>query len=166
MEGLIIQKGKEGMDKKIFVLIGIAAGLILLFIGNGSAGIFAKKEDATVSAYNEVEYEASLVEKIERICGKVKGAGEVSVALTLDGSYKSVLVQNSERNEGKQAHEYVLVGSGSSESAVTIGYTPPEILGIGIVCEGGDSAGVRKEIIALVSAAFDIPSNRIYVTSS
>ena len=160
------KKGKEGIDKKIFILVGIAAGLLLLFFGNGSGELISKKEDATVSAYNEAAYEASLTEKIEKICGKVKGAGEVSVALTLDGSFKSVLVQNSESNDGKQAHEYVLVGSGSSESAVTIGYTPPAILGVGIVCEGGNSASVRKEIIALVSAAFDIPSNRIYVTAS
>lgn len=160
------QKNKESIDKKIFIIIGIAAGLILLFVGNSSSTFFMKAEETAVSTYDEREYEAILTEKIEKICSKVNGAGEVSVALTLDGSYKSVLVQNSESNDGKQAHEYVLVGSGSSESAVTIGYTPPEILGVGIVCEGGNSARVRKEIIALVSAAFDIPSNKIYVTAS
>jgi len=163
----MMQKNKEGIDKKLIIIVGMVAGLSLLLFGNGFFGSFgAKNEDVAVSAYDETAYEAALTKKIEDICGKVRGAGKVSVAVTLDGSFKSVLVQNLENNEGTQKREYVLVGSGSSESAVTVGYSPPKILGIGIVCEGGASATVRKEIIALISATFDLPSNKIYVTAS
>ena len=163
------QKNKEGADKKVIIIVGIIAGLALLLFGNGAFGSFEEKNgeiSVLASNYDEAAYEAALTKKIEDICSKVKGAGEVSVAVTLDGSFKSVLVQNLESNDGTQRREYVLVGSGSSESAVTVGYSPPKILGIGIVCEGGDSARVRKEIIALVSATFDLPSNKIYVTAS
>ncbi len=167
MEAKMTRRDKDGIDKRPIIMIGIAAGLALLLLGNGAFGVFGKREEKIeVSAYDEAAYEAALVEKIEKICSKVKGAGEVSVAVTLDGSFKSVLVQNMQSNEGTSRTEYVLVGSGSSESAVTIGYTPPRILGVGIVCEGGESATVKKEIIALVSATFDLPSNKIYVTSS
>ena len=159
-------KDKGWKNKKLIVILGIAAGFLLLLIGNGAIGIFDEKTEETVSVSDERAYEEALVLKIENICSKVRGAGEVSVAVTLDGSFKSVLVQNMHSDEGTNKREYVLVGSGSSESAVTIGYTPPEILGIGIVCDGGDSAAVRREIIELVSAAFDIPTNKIYVTAS
>ena len=159
-------KDKEKKDKRPLIIIGIAAGLVLLLIGNGALDMVFPKDDAAVSTYDETAYEAALTKKIEDICSKVRGAGKVSVAVTLDGSFKSVLVQNLENNEGTQKREYVLVGSGSSESAVTVGYSPPQILGVGIVCEGGNNARVCKEIIALVSAAFDIPSNKIYVTAS
>jgi hypothetical protein len=40
---------------------------------------------------------------------------------------------------------------------------PPAISGIDIVCEGGGDAAVRAEVIALLSAAYDVGSNRIYV---
>lgn len=154
-------------DKKPLLFIIIALGVALLFVGNGALGFLDKKDDSTVSTeYDETAYEAELTAKIENICRRVRGAGNVSVAVSLDGSFKSVLVQNMQSNDGTKRQEYVLIGSGSSESAVTIGYTPPKILGVGIVCDGGSDASVRREIIELVSAAFNIPTNKIYVTAS
>ena len=102
---------------------------------------------------------------MEELCSKVRGAGNVSVAVTLDGSYRAIYAQNfSDGSNVKR--EYLLVGSGSNESALLVGYSPPQILGIGIVCSGGASASVRAEIIALVSATLDLPTNKIYVTAS
>jgi len=153
----------------IFIVIGIAAGVILLLMGGGTS--FFSREDkeidvsVDVKEYDEVRYEAELIKKVEELCSKVRGAGNVSVAVTLDGSYRAIYAQNfSDGSNVKR--EYLLVGSGSNESALLVGYSPPQILGIGIVCSGGASASVRAEIIALVSATLDLPTNKIYVTAS
>jgi len=159
---------KEQNTVKLLLVFGIAVGVLLLLIGNGVLSR-DEGESAEVSAlYDERQYEAELVAKIENICKKIKGVGEISVAVTLDGSFKTVLAQNSQSNATGSGHrqEYVLIGSGSSESAIPIGYSPPEILGIGVVCTGGGDPKVRLEIISLISATFDLPSNKIYVTAS
>lgn len=159
----------KGQSRKLIIIIGIALGVLFLLLGSG---IFEQvpKDTETTGQYDEAAYEYELTEKIRNICSCVRGAGNVSVAVKLDGSFKAVYAQNSEIgfSGGSNTHksEYVFVGGGSSECAVLIGYSPPEILGVGIVCDGGGNASVRAEIIALVSATFDLPTNKIYVTSS
>ena len=150
------------------VIMGLVVGVLLLLFGSTS---FASKDESNTEAsseirqYDEQKYEEELIEKIEYICSKVKGAGKVSVALTLDGSYRAIYAQNF-TNGSNVKSEYLLVGSGSNESALLVGYSPPQILGIGIVCSGGASASVRAEIVSLISATFDLPTNKIYVTAS
>jgi stage III sporulation protein AG len=163
---------KNNRSEKIsnaVVVLGIVIGVILLLFGGGGAFFSKQKQSTDVSAevreYDEIKYEEELVRKIEAICSQVKGAGKVSVAVTLDGSYRAIYAQNSSDGANVKK-EYLLVGSGSSESALLVGYSPPKILGVGVVCSGGVNAAVRAEMIALISATLDLPTNKIYVTAS
>lgn len=163
------EKNKKSLkNSNAIIIIGIVIGIALLILGGGS--LFSKSNESTdvsseVREYDEVKYEEELVRKIELICSQVKGAGKVSVAVTLDGSYRAIYAQNLTDGSSSKK-EYLLVGSGSSESALLVGYSPPKILGVGVVCSGGVSASVRAEIIALISATLDLPTNKIYVTAS
>ena len=163
------EKSKKTLKNSNAVIgIGIVIGVALLILGGSS--FFQKSNKSTdvsseVREYDEVKYEEELVRKIELICSQVKGAGSVSVAVTLDGSYRAIYAQNLTDGSSTKK-EYLLVGSGSSESALLVGYSPPKILGVGVVCSGGVSASVRAEIIALISATLDLPTNKIYVTAS
>ena len=163
------ERKSKGSIKMLPVIIGAVAGILLLIYGGFFYGKGAdesnKQVSAEISAFDEAEYEKTLVKKIEDVCSKVKGAGKVSVALTLDGSYRAIYAQNS--SDGSSVRrEYLLVGSGSSESPLLLGYAPPEILGVGIVCSEGASEAVKAEIISLVSALLDVPTNKIYVASA
>lgn len=156
---------KEKM-RLIIILIGAALGILLLLFSN-NMGTKETGESLAVSGesvYDEAKYEEELVMKIENVCSRVRGAGEVRVAVTLDGSYRAIYAQNLADGSSSRS-EYFLVGSGSSEKALLLGYSPPEILGVAIVCEGGDNKGTRAEIISLVSALLDLPTNKIYVAS-
>ena len=163
------EKRSKNGAKMLPVIIGAALGVLLLIygtsVGKSKADENNNQVSVGISAFDEGEYEQMLSKKIEDICKGVKGAGKVSVALTLDGSYRAIYAQNS--SDGSSVRrEYLLVGSGSSESALLLGYAPPEILGVGIVCGGGTNDMVRAEITALVSALLDVPTNRIYVTGA
>lgn len=164
------EKNKKSLkNSNAIIVIGIVIGVILLILGGGGSFFSKKNESADVSSevkeYDEVKYEEELIKKIELICSQVKGAGKVSVAVTLDGSYRAIYAQNLTDGSSSKK-EYLLVGSGSNESALLVGYSPPRILGVGVVCSGGVSASVRAEIIALISATLDLPTNKIYVTAS
>ena len=144
---------------KIYPVIFLALiGVILLILGSmGDSGKASSESEEYFTRYDGVEYEKELTQKIEELCSSVKGAGKVRVAVTLDGSFKAIYAQDGTKNE------YLLLGSGSNEKALLIGYAPPRILGVGIVCEGASDKGVKAEIVSLVSAFLDLPTNKIYV---
>ena len=96
----------------------------------------------------------------------VRGVGEVSVLVSLKGGYRTVYAFDTQSSSSGYKSEIVLSGGGSDKSAIVCAYENPEIAGIGVVCDGGDDAYVRQQIISLVSAALDVSSNKIFVASS
>ena len=39
----------------------------------------------------------------------------------------------------------------------------PNICGVAVVCTGGGDPAVAKELVNLISSAYGVPSNKIYV---
>ena len=163
----MIEKKIKG--KLLPVILAAAVGVFLLVWGSGGSSDGSRGANADtqreMSSYDEAHYEEELVRKIEEICKEVRGAGRVKVAITLDGSFKAIYAQNV-ADGGSVRREYLLVGSGSSAKALLLGYSPPEILGVAIVCDGGSNDVVRAEMISLVSSLLDIPTNKIYVAGA
>ena len=138
-------------------------GALLLVLGGMGFGGGAEADAREVIEPDANEYAARVEEEIRAICSRVRGAGTVSVAVTLKGGYRAVYATDSQSSGGGYKNNTVLVGSGSSEGAVLICYENPEIGGVGIVCRGASDPSVRDAIISLVSAAFDVKTNKIYV---
>ena len=109
-------------------------------------------------------FAAQAEEKIVSICSGVCGVGDVRAVVTLEGGYRAVYASDVQGSDTSYRNETVLTGSGSSEKAILVGYQAPRIVGIGIVCTGGDDPTIQQRITLLVSAAFDVSANKIYVT--
>lgn len=170
--GMLKALGKAGSGR---ILICALIGIALILAGNFWFGEGKKSSAAdqnrTVSDSNAAsaaelrQYTEALETEIAELCSGVSGVGTVRAAVTLSGGFRYVYAQNSQTTAGGAVHEsYVTVGSGSSEGTVYLSVLPPQIAGIGIVCAGGDNQNVRRELIALLSAAYGIGSNKIYVT--
>lgn len=148
------------------ILLGAVVGILLLLFGNGLSKQEESNEASALSpsAVEVLEsYREKLEEEIRSLCESVNGVGAVTVVLTLSGGFTNVYATEEAQNGGEQ---YVIVGSGSGAAALLLSQSAPEICGIGIVCRGGTNAGVRQELIALLSAAYHVPANRIYVTEA
>ncbi len=154
-------------DKKmIFLAAGAILGILLLVFGGAATHREESTEQSSVSFSMDPDaYASELEARIEELCGGVKGAGEVHATVTLKGGYRAVYATDAKNSSTGNQSSTVLVGSGSSEEAILICYENPEIAGIGIVCEGGDSAEVRAAMISLVSATFSIGTNKIFVAA-
>ncbi len=151
-------------DKKfLWLLLCGALGLLLLIF----AGLSEKTEEPSSEEKSNIPdaevYAQRVEEEIKSLCSRVRGAGEVSVVVSLEGGYRAVYVTDSQSSSGGYKSNTVLIGSGSSENAILVGYENPGIRGIGIVCRGAADPSVRSAIISLVAAAYDIGSNKIYV---
>lgn len=147
------------------VIFAFAAGIILLLIGSGfkdDGGVETGREELAAEYFEE--YADGLRESVVTICRSVSGAGDVYVILNFEDMGELVYAQNkNESSDGDIRTEYVIIGSGSSASALQLGQRLPKLSGIGVVCSGGDSSRVKDEICGLLSSAFSLPLTRIYV---
>lgn len=149
-------------------LIGITVGVILLLIGNHAVGE-KEKDDSSMPdeehrAMSMEEYRAALEERMAFICAQVAGVGEVNVIVSLEGGYEYVYAYDEKYTASGQSTSYIIIGSGSGESLVYLTERVPAITGIGVVCTGGGDVEVRREVTSLLSAAFGVGTNKIYVT--
>jgi stage III sporulation protein AG len=152
--------------KLAVILLFVALGAVLLLVGNraGKDTDTGTSDPPVTSARTAEEYRAELEARMEAICADVAGVGEVDVVVTLEGGFSYVYATDRKTNVGGESLSYVTVGSGDRESLVYLSEKAPAIVGIGVVCTGGMDPTVRREVTALLSAAFGVGSNKIYVT--
>ena len=161
------EKKRGAVDGKIliFILIGLL-GLGLLLYG---AFASSKKDEKAVSeeaALDPEAYAESVEERVESICRDVAGGYTAEAVVSLEGGYRAVYATDSQSSGSGYKNSMVLVGSGSSEGAVLVCYENPRISGIGIVLSCKENEQIRKEVISLVSAAFSVSTNKIYLAFS
>ncbi|MBQ9079789.1 MAG: hypothetical protein IJY27_01840 [Clostridia bacterium] len=160
-------------DKRFLYLALLAvAGLVLMLLG-GRGGNSTTGQSVTVehdTAGELEEYTAALRRDIAALCEQVGGVSDVTVAVSLECGFEYVYAtdQSSDVNaSGSETQiKYITVGSGSSETTVYITEKLPRIGGIGVVCRGGNDAAVVRRLTSLLSAAYNIGSNKIYITGT
>ncbi len=172
---------KVSTDKKtLFIVLAGIVGVVILviseFIPEGEK-TKNSDEEVQVSNYsieNHYEYAEMLEKKLTDIISSIDGAGTAKVMITLESSSEAVYAQNDktdmesgdENNEKiSKENDYVLIKTDSSkEEALLLKIIQPEVKGVAVVCEGGDSIYVQQKIIETISAVFDISSSKIKVT--
>lgn len=132
-----IRRGVQRLSRRKALFLLLFLGAILLFLGTYGGGC-ARERGEAVEDNNGV---AAMESELEDILSRVRGVGDVRVAITL-------------ACEG----EYTYSGSHMTSS------TPPRVLGVAVVCDGGRSDSVRAEVTALVSSLYSIGANRIHVS--
>lgn len=145
----------------IFILIGVVGLFLLVFSSLYSSG--KGEEEAKSVSPDPDEYAERIEDEVESICQGVAGGCSVNAVVSLEGGYRAVYASDSQSSSSGYKNSTVLVGSGSSEGAILICYENPQISGIGIVLSCRESERVRNDIISLVSAAFSVGTNKIYV---
>lgn len=153
--------------KLTVAILGILLGVGLLLFGNRLVKEETDDTPDTPEPGSEIraveEYRLALERRVADITAEVAGAGSVSVVVTLEGGYEYVYAYDKKVTVGGESTTYITVGSGADESLVFLCERAPAIVGVGVVCTGGGNESVRQEITALISAAFGVPSHKIYV---
>ncbi|MBQ9131774.1 MAG: hypothetical protein IJX62_04815 [Clostridia bacterium] len=154
---------RPGKGRLWIIAAGAAVGILLILLGGGiKTGEHAEAESRYELSEDEmILYQNYLEERIKILCESVDGVGDVTAIVTFSGSFESVYA--TEWEDGNE--KYVILGSGSSATALYLTRSAPQISGIGIVCYGGGNANVRQELTSLLSATFHVSTNRIYVTA-
>lgn len=124
----------KGDKRKILTVVLLAAGLLLM--------LFSSKVGSTESAAEDSlsKYKRELEKDLSELCSSIDGVGRCEVRVTF--------------SEGERV-EY----RGTNK----VSETPPKVLGVTVVCDGGGRADVRAAITECMVALFDIGANRIAV---
>ena len=152
-------------SKKIFFLLLLAvAGVFIIALTSGNKNEETVKE--SIEELDPAQYAEAIEERVEELCNRVDGVSGAYAVVTLKGGYQAIYAVDSQSGSSSAKNQTVVIGSGSNEQAILEGYRYPEIAGIGIVCHGGDSYEVKNKIISLISSAFDLSANKIFVVGS
>ncbi len=158
---------------KIIVFLGLAGMALILF-----SDIFSgSKKKTTQTVHNDdisvAEYQSfvsEMEERLERTLEKINGVGKTDVMITAAGSGEYVYAKDektdSDSGSISKDEKYVIMGGNGEKKALVRKIDNPEITGVVVVCEGGESNVIREKIYSAVSAAFNIPSQKIYVAGS
>ena len=152
------------LDKYKYVLLVLAAGLILLLWPSGE-----REKPAPESAGGGAEEFdlAALEEKLSQVLSQVEGAGKVTVALTVRNGTERVPLTDrstsSRERESQVEEKTVVINTGSGQQAVVRLERAPVFQGAVLVCPGGDQAEVRLLLTQAVSSLTGLGADRITV---
>lgn len=129
-----IVRSKKALTVALVAIVGI-----LLIALSSSRG----ESEASYGEGGEIsleEYKINMENEISSLCSSVSGVGKCRVYITF------------ERGE-----ETVYKGSSVVETK------PPKVKGVMIACRGADIDGVRSQLTEMMTALFDIGSNRVAI---
>ena len=162
---------KAGKGK---ILLLIAVGILLLLISvqerEQQSGQMDKQKE-TVNDQSTTDdmqqYREKMEKQVKDILEQVDGVGKADVMLTLQASKEKVTLKDSTRDDTKTEEETVLLDGESKESSpYVVQEIEPRIEGIVVVCSGGDSPAMQRQIISAISALFPVESHKIKVMKS
>lgn len=126
----------KGKKKTALILVLVSLGLMLVALSTATSADPA--EQGSLSEYKE-----ELEKRLEKLCSEVDGVGRCTVMVTFS-----------------RGEENTYKGSQLTESK------PPRVLGVTVVCDGGESSAVRARLSQMLCALFDIGANRVAVLPS
>ena len=163
-------------------------GVLLLVVAmpSGGTGVHIsenKKEDTaqekTEQKYEKKDYAEYLEHKLEQVLGQMEGVGKVSVMVTVADQGEDIIekdktehtstVTNTDSGsmemttEKESGEETVYEESGGEKAPYVSKEILPEIEGVLVVAEGGDSPRIVSDISDAVKALFQVEAHRIKV---
>ena len=137
--------------KNKYALVVLGLGLLLVLLPSSNKTKETGVSELTAPAFSITDEES----RLENQLSKIKGAGRVSVLLSVQGSASRELAESEEGT--------LVVSENGKERVVELYYVNPEYMGAIIVCDGANSADVRLAITQAVSDFTGLGSDKIAV---
>lgn len=152
------QNEKWGRFKYIVPVILVGVLLLLLPVGEKTPAqpTFGQREPW----FDLEKTERKLADTLSRI----RGAGEVTVMLTLKDSGRQMLAQDVQKETESQQTTTVVLAQGSGvEGTVTVQDICPRYQGALVVCSGGADPQVKLELLGAVRALTGLSAEKISI---
>lgn len=164
----IVNKLKKIKHIQIYIALVFIVVILLIYFSTFSS----KKTTNTTQTSSTIEqYVSTLESRMGAALSEIKGAGTVSVMITLSSGTGLILAETNESktiNSGGNStitvsSQPVIISKNGVSSPVVLSETLPEIKGVIVVSSGAANAKVKLELIKAVQALLDVPSGSIEV---
>ncbi len=138
------------------------AGLLLLALSEWLPDGTSQAPSSTPApeTISQQDYAAQLENRLQELVMQVDGVGRAEVMVTLAQGEESVYATDRETTgEETSRVSHVLTGDDGLVETVQM----PKVLGVAVVCEGGESPAVQNCICALVGSLTGVGANHITV---
>lgn len=169
-------------SKSAFLIIVGVLGLLLILVSGLNSNNKKNQPNETVSSGTEKskteEYVLTLEKRLEAVISDMLSGTEVSVMITLDSGIEYVYADETktgaeiksdrnsfktEQNDTNQKNLVIFKDSIGNEQALVVTEKMPEIRGVVVVCEGGQSDRVSVAVKTAVCKALSIDEDKICV---
>ncbi len=176
----IFQKyfGQITNTKSLFLILLIGVALLVFAGLPGKKG--SEKQNLSVQqpSFDESEYTKELENKLAKMLSTIRGAGNVTVMITLEDTGQSIYAQN-EKSESKTSEtevepsatyssdgSFVLKNdSGGGQSPLLVKSHFPTVSGVLVTAQGAEDAQVKNNLVNAVRAVLDVKAHRVQVLS-
>lgn len=178
---VLLAKWKDEKQRnRLIIALGLL-GLVLIMLSElpGKTSQAAFDSISSQTAENE-EYVRGMEEKLNRLVENVSGAGKCHVMITLEqgtqyvyASENKKVVDETQSHEGESSSK--IQQKDNSESKIVVieenGVSrplvetsrEPQIKGVVVVCDGGNSSVVQQRITEVLTTVLGIRSNQVCV---
>lgn len=171
-----LKKLMRSKDTLKYAVLGVLAGVMLIFAGNFFQGGDEKAKtvtDTKVSSSNVSD--SGLEQKMEECFSSIEGVGKVKVMITYKSSSEKVVAdetneKNSQNSDGDKSStetskdvKKVIVDGKDGNEALVLKELSPEIEGIVIIAQGGGDVFVKDALLRAAQALTDVPSYKIEI---
>lgn len=159
---------KSNKKAVIYLTVGFII-IVLIFISE-----IPKEENENANSVESGSYDYIDNTKLEKFLENLSGAGNVKVMITYDDSSEHIYACDTSENVNMQADgnkesdyksQHIIIENGNEEDGLVIKEIYPKIRGVAVICDGGNNPLIKEQIIDILSALFDINSNRISVAA-
>ena len=187
-----MSKLKKPKKEQLVVLLLFGVLLVVIALPTTTGTMGADKKDADISGTQgaagtdtaTLTYEEQLEKRLSAILSQVAGAGRVEVMVTLESRGERIVekdtpesrksVEETDSSGGSRTTDeqdwgeetvYYEDGSGG-KSPYVVKELEPNIEGVLVLAEGGDSAVVKQELLEAVQALFPIEAHKVKIMKS
>ena len=150
-----IERVAELLKKYRYACIVVLVGILLMTLPIGTV----KKE--TKAAEGKTMQEPSMEERLTSILSQIRGAGKVSVMLTVAAGEETVF--QSDQGSSGQKDTVTVTDKDRNQSGLVVQVLPPRYRGALIVCQGADDPQVRLAVSAAVSSLTGLGADKISI---
>lgn len=152
---------RKRLGKYRYVLLVLLVGAVFLLWPGAER---ESREESRETAEEMVFSVEQLERRLETVLGRIEGAGEVSVLLTVRQGVEQILAQDSDCDAQREQVETVVISTGSGkQETVTLSSRGPTFQGALVVCPGGADPQVKLLLTQAVCGLTGLGAARVTV---
>lgn len=145
--------------KPEYVLVVAAAVAVIAVFASSFTDCSLSSAAQNSSDGSAEAYVQMLENKLSTELSKIKGAGKVSVIISVERGVKNELATQTGATDGEKTQEPIIVNG----KPIILGELYPEIRGVVIVAQGGDKLSVKMSILNAARVFLSVDSNKIEI---